>query len=140
MSDTNGNISETLNHISANRTLIAKKMTVDEVLKPEVVHGLKNVDQLFEHYKPVLNFRFEDAEGFTQLEELRFQSVDDFSCNNIVQQSDFLTRQVTKKNRYLKLAGQLKSNRSLREVLTDANKRKVFEVIVKEMMEELKKK
>lgn len=139
MSDANGNLGETLNHISANRTLIANKLTVEEVSRPEVVHGLQTVEQVFNHYQPTLHFRFEDAAGFTRSEELRFQTVDDFSCSSIIRQSPFLTRQLAKKRIYLKLAGQLKTNLSLREVLTDVNKRKDFEGVLRAMMEDLKK-
>ncbi|MCH5720980.1 hypothetical protein [Niabella hibiscisoli] len=97
MSDANAQAGETLNHISANRTLIAKKFTVGDVLKPEVVHGLQTVSQVFEHYRPALEFRFEDAGGFTHLEELKFKSVDDFSWSSINRHSHFLTRQTAKR-------------------------------------------
>lgn len=139
MSDANGNLAETLNHISANRTLIAKKLTVDEVLKPEVVHGLQTVEQVFNHYQPILHFRFEDAGGLIRSEELRFKTVDDFSCSSITRQSRFLTCQLEKKKIYLKLAGQLKTNQPLRDILADKNKRKAFEAMLKTMMEDLKK-
>lgn len=139
MSDANGNLGETLNHISANRTLIARKLTLDEALKPEVVHGLQTVEQVFKHYQPTLHFRFEDSEGFTRSEELKFKTVDDFSCSSISRQSQFLTHQLEKKKIYLKLAGQLKTNQSLRDSLTDVNKRKAFEAMLKAMIEDLKK-
>lgn len=139
MSDTNVNIGEALIHISANRTLIAKKLTAGEVVKPEVVHGLQTLDQVFEYYKPVLNFRFEDADGFTKSEELRFKTVEDFGLNNITRQSNFLNRQNTKKQIYLKLARQLKLSQSLKDMLADANKRKAFGTILKTMMDDLKK-
>ncbi|WP_114789419.1 type VI secretion system contractile sheath small subunit [Niabella yanshanensis] len=139
MSDANGNLGETLNHISANRTLIAKKLTVEEVMKPEVVHGLQTIEQVFNYYQPRLHFRFEDPEGLARSEELRFKTIDDFSCSSITRQSRFLTHQLEKKKIYLKLARQLKTNQPLRDVLTDKNKRKAFETMLKAMMEDLKK-
>lgn len=139
MSETNGNTGETLHLISANRTLIAKKMTEGEVLKPEVVHGLQTVEQVIGHYRPAINFRFEDAAGFTRYEELHFKTLDDFRCSSITKQSDFLTQQAAKKQVYLKLAGQLKTNQLLREVLANTDKRKVFEAMVKEMINDIKK-
>jgi predicted component of type VI protein secretion system len=139
MSDANGNLSETLSLISANRTLIAKKMTGGEALKPEVVHGLQTVEQVFDHYKPAINFRFEDAAGFTRYEELKFKTLDDFSLSNIAGQSHFLTQQTAKKKFYLKLAAQLKTNQLLRDVLANADKRRVFEAMVKSMIKDIKK-
>ncbi|MGE9312450.1 type VI secretion system contractile sheath small subunit [Niabella sp. CJ426] len=139
MSDTNGNLAETLNHISANRTLIAKKLTLEEALSPEVVHGLQTVEQVFNHYQPTLHFGFDDAEGLTRSEELKFKTVDDFSCSSITRQSPFLNHQLEKKKIYLKLAGQLKTNQPLRDVLADKNKRKAFEAMLKAIMEDLKK-
>ncbi len=139
MNDTKTYIGETLNQISANRTLIAKKFTINEVLKPEVVHGLQTVDQVFEHYRPAFEFRFEDAAGFTHLEELKFKAVDDFSWSNINRQSLFLTREMAKKKMYLKLAGLLKTNQSLIKVFADANKRNALGAMVEAMIEDLKK-
>ncbi|HTG57393.1 MAG TPA: hypothetical protein VL943_14045, partial [Niabella sp.] len=112
---------------------------VEEVLRPEVVHGLQTVEQVFNYYRPRLHFRFEDAAGFTRSEELRFMAVDDFSCSSITGQSRFLTHQLEKKKIYLKLAGQLKTNQPLRDVLADKNKRKAFEAMLKAVMEDLKK-
>lgn len=55
--------SEAFADIPQNRTLMAEKLTKDAPVKPEVVHGLQTIDDVFNHYKPELNLDFEDADG-----------------------------------------------------------------------------
>lgn len=130
---------EALTDISANRTLIAKKFTTGEVMKPEVIHGLQTVEQVFNYYRPALNFRFGDPKGITWPEELKFSKLEDFALSSIIQQSDFLKRQVAKKQMCLKLAGRVKINQSLAQALTDVDKRRSFEKLIKTMMDDLRK-
>ena len=44
--------SEAFADIPQNRTLMAEKLTKDAPVKPEIVHGLQTVEQVFAHYKP----------------------------------------------------------------------------------------
>ena len=60
--------SEAFADIPQNRTLMAEKLTKDAPVKPEIVHGLQTVEQVFAHYKPDVSIDFEDAEGVTKKE------------------------------------------------------------------------
>lgn len=133
-----GNISETFNAIAANRTLIACRLTGAEVVKPEIVQGLHTLAEVFDHYRPVLFFSFEDRKDIIRSEELTFRSVEDFSPDCLNRNSVFLKRKKIQIQTCLKLAALLKSNQELREALTDKKKREAFQVLVKTMIADLK--
>ena len=40
-----------------------EKLTSDPAYKPEVVHDLKNIDEVFQHYQPEVEMEFETEEG-----------------------------------------------------------------------------
>lgn len=82
--------SEAFTDIPQNRTLMAEKLTKDAPVKPEVIHGLQTVEQVFEHYKPTLNVDFEDEAGRAMKETLRFGNLGDFGTKGITAQSEFL--------------------------------------------------
>lgn len=111
--------SEAFGDIPQNRTLIAEKLTKDTPVKPEVVHGLQTVEQVFEHFKPSINVDFEDESGRTMKESLRFSDLSDFGTKGITAQSDFLRENAGRKDEYLKIIKQLKSNKILKAALAD---------------------
>ncbi len=110
--------------IPQNRTLIAQKLTPNTPVKPEVVTGLKNMDEVFEHFNPKVNIAFEDENGQVKREELKFKNVGDFSINGIVNQSSFLDDLRTKQEQYQKLIKQLKTNKVLKLALQDPEAKK----------------
>ncbi|VXC27695.1 conserved hypothetical protein [Flavobacterium sp. 9AF] len=110
--------------IPQNRTLIAQKLTPNTPVKPEVVTGLKNMDEVFEHFNPKVKVAFEDENGQVNREELQFKNVGDFSINGITEQSSFLLDLKTKNEQYQKLIKQLKTNKVLKLALQDPDARK----------------
>lgn len=110
--------------IPQNRTLIAQKLTPNTPIKPEIVTGLKNMDEVFEHFSPKVKVAFEDENGQVNREELEFKNVGDFSINGIVQQSSYLSDLRTKNEQYQKLIKQLKTNKVLKLALQDPEAKK----------------
>ena len=110
--------------IPQNRTLIAQKLTLNTPVRPEVVTGLKNMDEVFEHFDPKVNVAFEDENGQIKREELKFKNVGDFSINGIVAQSSFLDDVRTKQEQYQKIIKQLKTNKVLKLALQDPEAKK----------------
>ena len=106
--------SEAFADIPQNRTLMAEKLTKDAPVKPEIVHGIQTVEQVFEHYKPNITVDFEDAEGMTKKETLSFKTLGDCGVKGITEQSEFLKDNTTQKDEYLKIIKQLKSNKILK--------------------------
>ena len=57
------NAAEAISDIPLNRTLFVEKLTSDPAYKPEVVHDLKNINEVFQHYQPEVEMEFETEEG-----------------------------------------------------------------------------
>ena len=108
---------EAIQEIPQNRTLFVEKLTQDQPIKPEVVKGLKTVEEVFEHYKPEVEVEFEDADGVGRKENLNFKNLGDFGAKGITKQSSFLKDLDTEKDQYIKVAKQLKTNKILKAAL-----------------------
>ncbi|HRN49132.1 MAG TPA: hypothetical protein PK110_04485 [Niabella sp.] len=129
--------SEAFADIPQNRTLMAEKLTKDAPVKPEVVHGLQTIDDVFNHYKPELNLDFEDENGASKKETLSFHGLSDFGVKGIINQSDFLKNNATQKDEYLKVIKQLKSNKILKAALTDPDAKQALLDAIQGMISEL---
>jgi hypothetical protein len=129
--------SEAFADIPQNRTLMAEKLTKDAPVKPEIVHGLQTVEQVFEHYKPEISLDFEDAEGVTKKETLSFKNLGDFGVKGITEQSEFLKDNASQREEYHKIIKQLKSNKILKSALADPDAKKALLDAIQGMIAEL---
>ena len=128
---------EAIADIQNNRTLFVQKLTNDPALKPEIVHGLKNVEEVFGHYKPTVDVSFEDAEGSGKDETLNFKNLGDFGKKGITNQSSFLQDLNGEFEDYSKVAKQLKSNKILQKMLTDPAAKAAYVAALRAMLQEL---
>ena len=123
--------------IPQNRVLMAEKLTANAPVKPEVVEGLTNVEQVFEHFKPAVDMEFETEEGSAKKETLSFQSLGDFGTKGITAQSAFLGDLNMKREQYHKIIRQLKTNKLLKQALTDKQAKadliNSFQLLIKEL-------
>jgi hypothetical protein len=117
---------EAIRNINKNRTLIALQLTADESLDPEVVEGLKTMDEVFNKFNPNASIDFEDEEGNQQTEEVYFKNLADFTPKGISQQSDFLMNLELEQDFLGDLIRQLKSNKTLRKILEDPQTKEAF--------------
>ena len=128
---------ESILEIPQNKTLIAQKLTTNTPVKPEIVTGLKTIDEVFEHYDPKINVAFEDDKGQVIREQLAFKNVGDFSINGLVQQSPYLGDLRTKNEQYKKIIKQLKTNKVWKLALQDPEAKKsiieTLETLIKEI-------
>jgi hypothetical protein len=129
--------SEAFGDIPQNRTLMAEKLTKDAPVKPEVVHGLQTVEQVFAHFKPELSVDFEDAEGVSRKEMLHFSNLGDFGVKGVTAQSEFLKDNAAQKEEYLKIIKQLKSNKILKSALSDPEAKQALLDAIQGMIAEL---
>ena len=129
--------SEAFADIPQNRTLMAEKLTKDAPVKPEIVHGLQTVEQVFKHYKPDITVDFENAEGVSKKETLSFTNLGDFGIKGITEQSEFLKDNASQKEEYLKIIKQLKSNKILKTALTDPDAKQALLDAIHSMVAEL---
>ncbi|AZA87461.1 hypothetical protein EG349_11995 [Chryseobacterium shandongense] len=117
---------EAIVEIPQNRTLFAQKLTAEEPVRPELVEGLNTVEKVFEHFKPEIKVDFENAEGSTRMESLKFCNLGDFGTKGITAQSNFLNELETEKDQYQKIVKQLKSNKILKAALEDPEAKKAL--------------
>jgi hypothetical protein len=105
--------------IPQNRVLMAEKLTIDTPPRAEIVEGLTSVEQVFEHFKPKVELDFEDEEGASKKETLQFQHLGDFGIKGITTQSSFISDLAMKKEQYQKIIKQLKTNKQLKQALSN---------------------
>jgi len=114
-----GDASEAFADIPMNRTLMIEKLTDDAPVKPQIIEGLKTVEEVFEHFKPSVEVDFQTADGAPVKENLNFNHLGDFGSKGITNQSGFLQDLATQEEQYNKFIKQLKSNKVLMNVLND---------------------
>lgn len=131
---------EAIIEIAQNRTLIAQKLTGQAPIRPEIVEGLNTVEQVFEHFKPEVKVNFEDAEGATKFEELKFKNLGDFGIKGVTAQSKFLTDLQMEKEQYQKIIKQLKSNKILKAALEDPDAKGALMETIEGLINELNQK
>ena len=128
---------EAIQEIPQNKTLFVEKLTSDTPIKPEIVKGLKTVDDVFEHFKPHVDIDFETNEGSTKKENLNFKNLGDFGIKGITNQSLFLKDLSTEKDQYIRIIKQLKTNKILKAALTDPEAKEALKNAIKGLLDEL---
>ena len=136
--DVKGDASEALNEIPQNRTLIAGKLTPNTPVKPEVIEGLKTVDDLFEHFEPELKIPFEDKNGGTLNETIKFNNLGDFGKKGITNGSLFLKELEIESDQYKKIIKQLKTNKILKSALQDSEAKEALIQTIDTLINEIK--
>ncbi|MBK9733170.1 MAG: type VI secretion system contractile sheath small subunit [Chitinophagaceae bacterium] len=129
--------SEAISDIPMNRTLMIEKLTADSTGKPEVVQGLKTIEEVFQHFKPHVGLEFQKEDGTFLNEELRFGNLGDFGTNGITNQSTFLQDLLQQKEDYAKLIKQLKSNKNLNKAIETPEYKQAFIVALQSMLQEI---
>jgi len=129
--------SEAIADIPQNRTMFVQKLTDEAPIKPEAVYDLKNVDEVFEHFKPKVSVEFQNEEGAAVNEDLHFKNLGDFNAKNITEQSKFLKDLNLQQNQYQTIAKQLKSNKLLNNVLDNPDSKNAFIDALKALAQEL---
>lgn len=123
--------------IPQNRALVAEKLTDLPPVKPEVVHGLTDLAAVFNHYAPSVDMEFETEDGASKSEALRFQGLEDFGPRGITRQSAYLSDLDMKRAQYQKIVKQLKTNKLLKQALSDAATKDNLIAALKVLMQEL---
>jgi hypothetical protein len=131
------NAAEAISEIPLNRTLLIEKLTSDPAVKPEVVHGLKNMVDVFQHFQPEVEMEYETEEGTSISELLRFQNLAHFGKQGIISQSPFLQNLNSEVIDLQKMIKQLKSNKIFRTVLENQDAKEQYLSALKVLVQEL---
>lgn len=129
--------SEAISAIPENRSLVIEQLTHEEPVHPEVVTGLKTVEEVFAYFKPEREIEFESIDGQPHKETLSFNSVADFHVKNLTGRSAFLSKVNTEKEFYTGLIKQLRSNKVLQRALEDPQAKAAFIAVLEEIKTEL---
>lgn len=116
---------EAISNISSNKTLLVQKLT-SKSTKLEPVKGLKTIDEVFNHFKPSVEIDFEDENGASRKEELKFNSLLDFKKEGIINQSEFLKRLQTEQDACNAIVKKLRANKILKACLQNEQAKKSF--------------
>jgi predicted component of type VI protein secretion system len=111
--------SEAIADIPSNRTLLVQKLTNEQPIGPEAVYNLKTVEEVFESFKPNLEFEFTKEDGSNLKESMTFKNLGDFGSKSIRQNSPFLNKLSTENEQAYKIK-QLSSNRGLIKAIQDS--------------------
>lgn len=130
---------EAIQEIQENRSLIVSQLTSDETMVPEIVRGLKTVEDVFRHFEPAVSVQHQTDEGAVVDEEFRFQTLGDFTPKNLTQNSAYLQQLSIEQEQYNKILRQLKNNKILRSMLENAQTKAAFIEVLKEVATELEK-
>lgn len=129
--------SESIVDIAFNKTMFIQQLTDNEPLRPEKVEGLKKVEDVFAHFKPNVDVVFEDEAGNNVHENLQFHNLGDFSAKNLTMQSDFLSNLSVQKDLSASVIKQLKSNKTLKSAIENAETKEAFINVLKNFIAEL---
>jgi len=130
-------VGEAILEFPQNRTLMVEQLTNEEPAKPEIVRGLKTVDDVFEQFKPNVDVEFQDMEGVPKKEGLNFTNLGDFGVKGITAQSNFLQGLQVQQDEYKKIIKQLKSNKQLRTVIEDMDTKQALISAIHALLKEL---
>lgn len=123
--------------ISPNKTLFIQKLTAEAPIKPELVEGMQTVEQVFERFKPAVDVELEKENGSTTKENFAFNSLGDFDTKNLTNQSGYLKNLSLENDAYLKIVKQLKTNKSLKNVIENPETKAAFVNALKALAFEL---
>jgi hypothetical protein len=96
---------------------------------------------VFDHYHPAINVTFQDADGNTIPELLRFNQLKDFEANggegNLVKNSEFLRGIKQEIDINSKVLDKLRGNKKLQSIINDPAAKKELITMLQSMIEEL---
>lgn len=128
---------ESIADIPSNRTLMVQKLTDEAPAAPECIYGLETVEDVFEHFEPVVQLEHTDAEGAEIKELMAFKNLGDFDAKKIKENSEFLNGLDIEKEQSIKIARQLTSNRALQKVIENPETRNALAEIIEHSIQEI---
>nr|WP_255492357.1 MULTISPECIES: type VI secretion system contractile sheath small subunit [unclassified Myroides] len=130
---------EAIQEIQGNKSLLVAKLTTDDAIAPEIVTGLKTVEEVFHYFTPSLEMEHETADGQSVKEVFRFNNLGDFTPKKMVENSPFLKGLKVDEEQYNKIVKQMQVNKVLRKVLEDQEAKREFADTLRAIAEELEK-
>lgn len=128
---------EAIQEIQENKTLVISKLTADDAISPEIVTGLKTVEDVFRYFQPSISIQHQTEDGGSVEEEFKFKNIGDFTPKKLVENSPFLKNLSLEEEQYNNIMRQLKANKVLRNMLSDSASKEALIHALREVAEEL---
>jgi hypothetical protein len=128
---------EAIKDLQENRTMVIQKLTQAPPSKPEIVEGLKTIDDVFDHYKPTADVKFKDKDGASVSEELSFKNLGDFTLKGLTENSSFLRNLNLESKTSQQILAELKGNNRLKKLLADESGKAALMKAILAVMKEL---
>lgn len=119
-----------------NKTLIAMQFNDEPDDDVDPVR-LKNMKEIFEHYKPSREIEIKNAEGDGEELVLKFNSMKDFTKDGIIAQSQTMQDLQEKETIYSRMVDILQNNDRLISLLGNEEHKKEFIELLDTLIEEL---
>ena len=123
-----------------NRTLYADQFTDEAPNTDEDREGFKpkNMKEVFEHYQPSKKgIALETEEGGAVYEDFDFKQLKDFEDEQLIEQSELLSKEKNKVDAYNAVIRQLEKNKTLRNALKNEAARGDLKDALKSLLAEL---
>jgi hypothetical protein len=130
-------VNEGIADIAQNKTLLIEQLTDEPPISPQIISGLKNINEVFNHFKPQKETEFETGDGSFVNETLHFTGLADFGKQGIVNQSAFLKQLSQQCDDLQKFARQLKTNKILKTVLENKEAKAAYQSSIQALIREL---
>ncbi len=119
-----------------NKTLVALPLNdePDDEVDPQ---RLKNMKEIFEHYKPSKEVVLKSSDGESDDFNFQFNSLKDFTKDGLIGQSSMLQNQQSEEEIYSRFLDVLKNNESLQQILANEEQKQAFSELLATLIEEL---
>jgi hypothetical protein len=117
---------EAIQDIQQNKALLVSKLTEEEPISPEIVTGLKTVEDVFKHFNPSIKVEHETADGQLKDENFSFSNLGDFTPKSLIKKSEFLNNLNIEQAQYSSIIKQLRNNKVLNNFLSNPEAKDEF--------------
>jgi predicted component of type VI protein secretion system len=119
--------------LPTNKTLFVTKLNNEEGEVTPV--RCRNLKEVFEQFKPTQEVALSRPDGTEETIDLKFTKMDDYSASSIMSQSKSLTEANVDKDVLDDLAKQLNKNTTLKKLLAEPAKKKLFLELIEKNLE-----
>jgi len=117
-----------------NKLLFIQQFSGETPIKPKMAHGIRSLQELIDYYHPTCNLTFTDISGNKIEEVIHFNSIEDFSPNNLVSNSSYLKEEDKIVEQKLLLRNKLQQSRRFNQLLNDPGKKKILKTAIQNIL------
>ncbi len=128
-----------ISNIPTNKTLYINQFTATIPLKPVLVRGLQNLNDIFNYYQPNVEVVLEDYQEAFIKETFSFNNLNDFEPENLIESSEILQQLKRQQLECLELLKAARGNSGFQKIIEEKIKRNAFIATLNEFKKHLDK-